>query len=46
MSFILTLFLYQELHHFTSTRRELERHAKEGEEDENKVEHNFRKLST
>ena len=41
MSFILILFLYQELHSFTSKRKELERRGKEGEEDENKVEHNF-----
>ena len=44
MSFILTLILYQELHHFTSTRRKIEKHAKEKEgehEEENKVEHNF-----
>ena len=46
MSFILTLFLYQELYPFTSTRRELEHHGKEEERDENKVEHNFRKIKS
>ena len=46
MSFILTLFLYQQLHRFTSTRKELEKHTKEEEDDEeeNKVKHNFDNL--
>ena len=34
MSFILTLFLYQEFRPFTSIRRELEQHGKEEDDEE------------